>query len=788
MASTPKSPIYRLKIYAEKYPEGSGTDLLVSSLEDHADTEYAEGRAWAFDRIERQLSDASGEHFLAQATVRHDDQDFFWRTRGATTATQYLDGRDATLDVISSEALELGSIRTTLLRGKCRGVDLDDGMGATILLEELIGSEFGPAFLDKRINPRTLGDGGVFPQLAPDLQDRPVQLVIGENNDRDRVNQDGTSAEKGTCPGYYVGDFDITTTEAAPATPTLLPPPTWQMTYDRFGSGGNTTWTYAVAVRTATGRTTLGAITTISGLPDDGSFTQSNGVVLHLAQYPAALQQYVVGAHLYVKKGSQGSTNQWHFMDGAGEIFNTAANDPFNAGPNWNSGDIGYEDNGDDHHHKGFNPPPATNTATIPTTTTGNGTITVHTNYGLIVFADSAVTFRSVWGSDGGEDVDAEPVRVEWTLGMEDVLMPGDTGWPHANPWIDLIGTDGVTRRFAGIYVNGPRLEHHKQGRVTIAANICGRTEDANDPDTPVIDQFGRVWQHMFSEQVWGNDGLGYYTGAWTGLPTFADGTEAISSPSVQLAEALSATLTGTTKGYLTAFCLTEPMTVREFLRKWNQNYTSFSYTNRHGQLSLALVDTTADPTSGTPFRQDIDEVSRVSAPKERREWTENRIRGQFDWDADAKRFVSTVQELKSDTSQARLGAAGRKTVREREVYDCFFIRDQVTFSTAQQQRKLLYQLPPRICEVQVGPTGFNVDIMDRVLVSTHEGYGATGYNLQPMLVIGHTTIPGDPAPVVLTCWDMGVVLTQQLGQLVGGVRVWDSGADLWDSGSKIWG
>lgn len=775
--AAPRSPIFRATVYAEHYPSAGGTDTLRFSTEEHTDPEPVEGRVAEFGTVDRGISDANGEHFVAQASVTFDDTDHYWRTRLASQDTRYLDGKDTTLEVVSEEALAASTPRHVLMRGQVKTFDLEDGLGATAAIEELIGAEFGPMFLDGLINPRQFGElkrVGIAPDLDPKLDEQHIPLGYGEKTDIGRLNPDGTSAEKGTCPGFYLGMFDPSGGTLGPPTTTVLPP-IKTMTYLKFGSGGSNTYTYAFAVRTTSGGyTSLGGHVTITGLPAPSAFSRTNGVILYADwnQYTAAQQAIIAGGALFVKDGAASSPAPWHRMDGAGEVFNTSANFPFAAGPNSNSGDIGYEDNGDDQHYKS-GAVPTSNTALI----SGN-------TWGFIVFAGHAVaTLLALYGSDLGI-TGAAPMREQWVLGgMPDVLDPFSPSWPFPNPYIDAVGTDGSVHRLFGVFVKGARLQHHIDGTVTIAANLCLRDENS-DGSGNTIDQAFYMWQHFLSEDGFTN---GYYTGTWVGLPAFSDGTKAISSALVQAAQTLSGTLMGTSKGALCGFLLTKPMTKREFLRAFNRNYTAFSWCDDDGAIGPGVVNTQASATSGTLFREDIDDVVSIGAPKVRRDLLENLVEYQFDEDPDAGTYLSGLQKVESLTSQTAYGANGRLAVRRREVYDLQFISDPTTAHWAMGQRIVLFQDAPHHVVVRVGTHGWNVDLFEQVLLSGHEGVGSDGYDLEPGLIIRHQTIPPD-GHVDLTVWIFGLILSRNFGVQSGTTRVWGSGTLTWGSGTTTWG
>lgn len=779
-----KTPTFILSIDTD-----AGTIRISDEETRDSDGSHVEGRAVAIGSIERRISDSNGEHFLAQSTVTFDDMDHFWRSLAVDDVSKFLDGREARLEVISQEALSDAGVKTPVLYGRCIAPNPEDDLSASLIIEEWIASKYGPAFLDKPLNPRKFRKRMHGATMPKELEDKTVPTVIGEVSDLGSINPvTGAPADKGLCPGFFTGYADANGDDVIG--PTLLPAPP-APTYMKFGAGGTHTYSYAAVVRLTTGgRTSLGAPVTITGLPALNDFSSTNGVILYLAQYAPDLQAQVSGIDLYVKDGSPSSPGPWRYMDGAGEMFNTSADTPYNAGPNFNSGGIGYEDNGDDSHNKTWNPPPTTNTADVAT----GGT------WGRIVFADSGISGAvDFYGSDGGDPATAtgDPVRVSWGDGstLSDVVTPYSGGWPHANPYVDMTDPDGVTERFYCIYVRkgSPRLEHHISGRVTIAANLCGRGENPDGTGATICQAFP-AWQHLLSENGFANNGRGYYTGDWVGLPTFSDGSTAISAQSVLDAQALSALLMGNDEGYLMGVCLVDEITVREFIRMFNKNFTSFSYLRRPGALSIALINTLASVDAGLPLRVDIDDVVSIGAPKRRHDLRENYIECEFDWDADARHYRSEVFKVQDVPSQTSYGIPGRPNIAKRERYSNMFVRDELTARTAMLQRLRLYAYDPWEIPATVKANGLEMELMEQRRVTSYEGIGPDGYILQPAIIIGHTVRPDDDVSIDLTLWAMGDVLADigeptiededgKITALWGG----DSG-EVWGDGSEVWG
>jgi hypothetical protein len=749
----PKRPIGILELHGEKYPASEGTTVhrfAEADLPDAASYEggYKEGRLRGFSSIEQGVSTAGGDHFVAEARVEWDDTDHFTRSLLDQASDRYLgSGRDAIVKAVSDSGRRSGTAATVLLRGKTTALDPIDGLGAELIVQEFLASEFGPTPPEKTIPQRYFGRN-VFRDLHRDLEAQVVPIVIGE----------------ALCPGYYVGDVTVSSTQQVSNTvssSSLLPPPP-APTYAKFGSGGSKTWTYACCVRTTSGgRTTLGDSVTITGLPADGAFTPSNGVTLFLAQYAADLQAQIAGIDLYVKEGDADSLNAWHFVDAAGQMFNTAPGTPF-------AGGVGYDDDGDDSHHKGFNPPPTKNTAYVTTTEVVNGTTVTNRVLGRVAFCGHTASVVELWGSNGGADTTV--AREQWPLGeLADVIDPSHPDWPDANPYWDLVGADGVTERFFGIYVDkaSPRLQHHIDGRITIVAKVCGCKQDANDATSPTIDQAFRAWQLLTSEWVVANGGKGYYTGAWAGLPQFADGVEMINSSSVDTAQDTSAALMGNATGFLSGFVLTEPIHLRDFYRLFNLQYCAWDYQNEFGQLCVGLINPYASPATGTLLRERIDDVVAIGAFKERRDVLENLITGQYDYDADQQTYKSDVERFPDVASQT----AYKKT-QTREV-EARFTRDAATFRTAMQLRLLMFARPPYEGTMTLGTSGLQLGCFAPVRVTALEGLGAAGYTQRACRTM-FRAIRLSEGEVDYRVWDLGRLLGSFFLQ-DGATREWGS-------------
>ncbi len=724
---------------------------------------WKECRVVSVGAIDRAISDYSGEHSIATASVTLDDTDNFIRTLLDADATSYVDGRDVVLKAASDTQRAAAGTATVLMRGKARNLRLEDGLGAVMEIEEALGSSFGPANPDKPI--QRLFRREIFPEIHRDLIGTPVPLILGECSDAGATDAEGNNAEKGVCPGIYVGRFQLASDGSVTpvtdvSTTTVLQPPSG-LTITQAGTPGTREMRYSVSAYTENGETT----------PCDSVLTSTAPATLDATNYntvswtaPVGFSEQVLGYAVYVGDGD---------------------NEPYMRVATVDASTTSFNDTGSSRTAQR---PPTTNTAQIAYSISVGGVQFAAQIWGLFIFAGHACkSILALYGSNSHGEVLR---RIELELGgITDICDPTSPTWPYAGPYIDLTGSDGVTERFFGVFVRGPRWHDAITGGPTIAANICG-IEEVGDGSGDTIDQAFYLWQHILSEFVLANDGEGYTSGAWAGLPTFADGVEMISSSSVQNAQTLSATVMGTTKGALAGACLTHPLTVSEFMRLFNQCFTSFSSINEHGQLSIDIVNTAADTTAGTPIREDIDDVLSVRAPQEDKSAVENRLQARWDYDADADAWRADYELFQNTASKDK-----HKRWAEREQYDLLLVRDAATARNSMNRRLGLFKKAPRLIPMTAGLSGLNLSIGDQVRVSGIEGYGASGYALRPALITRLSPRPDD-GEVDLECWDMGGdggVMGARFGTYDANVgqRTWGTGSSVtWGTSTStpVWG
>jgi hypothetical protein len=714
--STPRNPDVWVEFTLTKAPTSLGEDTYLWAVRPCADDStyfdgFKEARITVFGSIERALSDpVFGTYSVAQWRFTANDTDGTIRSLLNDYATSFVANRDVTIRLITEIGRKTGATPRLLARGRTQSVTPTPGRRVEFLCEDILGNEFGVFNLNKTI-PTRVFDRETWPELPRELIGVPVPIIYGELNDNGAVDEEGNPAEKGMVPVFYVGKTAIGGEATAP---NVIPPPP-APGYTTFGAGGSSTYTYACVVRTEDGgRTTLGTPVTITGLPSPSEFSTSNGVRLTLAEYSAEIQQYVAGIDLYVKDGDEDSTARYFKMDAAGQMFTTF-----------------YEDNGDDSHYKSFYPPPPLiNTAFIPA---DDGT----EFWDTYVVCGHAASILHVFASNlaEGEESGREEIDPDTN---PDFKVPGYAGWTESTDYITKNG-----QRFTVFYAKGARSLAHINGDVTMAVNVCGVKTNA-DGTGNTIDQAFRVAQHFISEWVVGNNGKGYYTGDWAGLPTWApsDATVTMVNPlSFDACETISETRLANSTGYKAAFWLGDPITVGEWMRRFALTFSCFFGVNGNGQIVCKMIDDTASSASGTLLR---DRIEVIRLPQMTLAWDEvvTRVCYRYDWDPDATAWRNDEETVEdADAEDAHRGQ------RKDDILELHYSRDRTTVRDAMARRLLLLKYPPRYQPIETDLSAVEADLGDQIRLSHYDGiedverpFFLVRHQIDPMTGIGTLT------------------------------------------------
>ncbi len=640
----------------------------------------------SFGDVERALSDIKGNFEVSTFSFVANDKSGYWRVLLNSPDTQYITGSDIAFRFISETGRHAEVEARTAFRGNLDHPSPLPGRKFRVNAQSRVGSRLGPVHLDSPVLKRVYNSVD-WPKIPRDFENTAVPFLWGEISDKGTVNANGEDIATGMVFAKYLGPVFIgSTTGTPPTAPSYLPDPP-APTYVRYGSGGSTTWSYAVVARTAEGHTRLGTPVTIDDLPSNGNFTggesddnavPTNGVSIHLAPYSTALQAEVVGADLWVKQGAPDSAYSWHKMDAAGQMFNSTSGEYF-------SGPAGYMDNGDDSHFKSSPPPPNTNTAQVTPGSPGvaGGSI-FYDFFGVLGHRGKII---NIYGSNLAESPEYASIDAA-EFGSNFLLGDDDNGAE--------VTVNGHT--YFGFYAKGPKAEAAKSGTFPFRVNVCGWHEE-NDVSNPVIDLAFDVYMDVFTQLAGGENNEGYQSGDRLEIPTYA------SDPSIPVlqtttfddCQAISAAYTGTsispgpsTLGYKACVYLDSADTTwGEFISDMNRTFECDLGENHHGQLLCSMMNDLEDPDTGILFREKIEIVRVENAGEVVDEQIENVINYEFDWHPIDSKFRSGVLTKENAESIQGYGRRVPPTLEMR------YTRDPATANDVATRRLLHYMLGP---------------------------------------------------------------------------------------------
>jgi hypothetical protein len=639
---------------------------------------------------------------------------------------------------------------TLVHRGFVSGRGLPQGKLGVLTSQDAVGAQFGPFAWGKKIPDLMIGPPGFL--YAPDALagKQPAPMAYGQWTDKGTTLEDGTLYEKGRIPLYYVGNFVIGSNgtitpvnEVPDVTPSqmVLPPPP-APTYETYGTPtGTHTWTFAVESRTAGGLTTLGAPLTITNMPGDGGFTTSDGIILHLTQYSAELQAQVLGARVYVKEGTADSPNPWRYVDAAGEIFNTATDDPYEAGPYSNSDGIGYEVNGDDSFHKGFNPPQTTNTATI-TFDMGGGV--TGQRYRGFVATRHRFEIADLFATEVTADQTVTGKRVLVPLASPDFVRYGSPGWPIAGDVVPVAGYD-----YTMVFGMGTKADMAATGQLTAAVNGCGYTVNGTSGTDMIGDPFDQM-ARLLNDFVFYNNGKGHQIGAFPGYVTFPGSTD-VQIVNFDSLKACSAYYEGKLgRKPEGAAYINQQVSLSEIIRQFCQDTSTFEYADQFGRISFGIIDEATDFTNAQRLRDRV-EIRSMGSPVYDDGAHCNQWNYVFDYDPDLQQYRLSPRILNHAASQTfyrRIVPDGGSPLHQFR-----WTNDEEFVEAVKAHDSLVQAYTPTFYPIVVSyAPGLNLDINTPVLVDNDEH----NFVERKMLIMDRGIgPPDDEGTVTLTCLDV---------------------------------
>lgn len=715
--STQLNPSIRATFVHRLFPESLGTVTRRFSTRGLADAgAWTEGRVISFDRISHKMTRPEGSYESDTARIELSDEDGYFRGLMAGPTTRYITGCELTIEILSEAGRAAGLAWRPLIRGPVTNIQCPPGLRAVLEVTDALGAQFTGYDLDKTIGVPMTRD--IFPQLPEATIGRIFPIIVGEQSDIGSVDDNGDANDKGKLPPVDAGWCllaDDGTFAPDDGTIGRLPAPT-DLDAVVTGTPGDRTRRYAVTAFSASGETT--ALEVSVSIPD--TLGGGNSVALTWTPTPAAVSQglYINGHR--AKTFDDGTTATWT-DDGTLTATGPA--------------------------------PPTTNGALVESVING-------TTYGVwrmfVRKIGAGPDVLHTYGSDLSTGEAPKRIRLPESVYGSEILVYGRPGWPFANSYIEQGGI-----RFAPMFARGPRLQQHLAGTVTFAWNGCGDPGDNGDDDKPTITEAFPAWEHVVNTYGLMNGGIGYRTGPWGTLETFADGTSIIRTSAVAACQALTVGWIGD-RGYQANIAIFTPISLREFDKRFRNTFASETASNHFGQIYPDLINEASDPTAGRLF---VDKVSivRMESQDFKHAQVCTKLIFNFDWDEDAQRLKQHDIPIEDANATAAYGGRAREPQQARS---CYYSADAPTVWDAMGRHIMRYSVPPREVGIRLDLGGLESECGAPARITLRDGAGgATGDVETPTKVIGHEVDPGKPGAegTVLTLFDLSRITDRVL-------------------------
>lgn len=702
-----------LELHITKYPATDGTLTLRYAREPFADSaSYKEGRLDSLSKSRRAATDPDGNYDIGHVSAVIADGDGYIRgllDKGENT--EYFANREAVIYTATETARKAGSKRVRF-RGWISNVTLLRNRQVRIDITDVVGSQFSGFNLDKEIGvPITSAE---HPNAPPETLKLIYPILGGERSDLGAVDENGANVEKGLEPAIDCGDYDIT---GAETTPTLADPPVITGS-GVVGTSGEKTYYYAASLITPYGETGLsnvvsvnGAVTRnlsnynwIEGTYDNGGSSPFNTVRIWRGDSadPTTFHQWLDEAN-YTLPGP----GTFGYADGAAPVTGASG-----SGVTRDELDVPKE-------------------MTPPT----GGAANTNTNIfaWMLISIGYGYDILDIYASDLADGTEPKRVRMDSSVYGTEIITPDDAEWPHADPWREF----GGVRQF-GFYMRGARLNHHRDGTVTVAVNVCGPHDDSD----LLVNQCGTLQTWFLNEHVVKNTGTGYRSGDWGPLETYANGDTIINKNAFDAAQTVTEGWIGSL-GYLQDISIHEPITLREILRRWTLSF-GWRYASDHwGRIRPVVIDDTVLSTTGRHLRNDIEIVRNDD---DLLAWDEvvNRIEFQYHLDADAGDtyratglFLENGISIAAHTPGAADGDTDRRVVKQ-QTRDLWGMNDPATAFDSQQRELTRRRRHPRYVKDVVDLMALDYEIGDRFRRTHYEGLGVNGDVATPMIALAY--------------------------------------------------
>ena len=700
-----KVPCFRFTLHLAKYPASDGTTIYRWSQRPMADAgAWSEGRILSFGDIKKSGTDQDGNFQIAKLSITLTDEDGLFRGLLATTGTKYFFGREGELEVLSEAGRAASLDWRVLFRGRVTSIQPASQRQIVVELSDVVGSNFSGLNLDKMIGLYLGDEHTALPEASRKLI---YPIVVGEISDHGSLGTDPSSgldvsAEKGMLPVIDTGDYDIT---GGAATPTLLAPPA-NVVATLVGPGsGPYTYSYAVTSGNAYGESGPSAVVTVTGCPK----------IFDATTYVDLTWDPVVGATFHRVLGRVNPLATW--LDG------------MNNGGTYVSPETQYFDD-DDHDIEKANPP-------------FGGAPTSNDIWGRLLVSLGYTDVHDIFWSDLNPGGEPKRVLADPSLDGVEYLTSASASWPHPDPWLELTHpTTGAVIRATYIYVRGHRLAAHRDGSVTIAVNGCGM-EDVGDGSGVMIDQAFYAGMWFLNEHILKDAGTGSTGGNLGPLETYANGDPQVWTQRWIDMQAVTIARIGGL-GYLAAWTVHEPISVREWVRRFCLTFDCRLVVNTHGQIYPVLIDDLASTGVGRRYRERVEQVDLIDVRLAHDE-TENRISYVLDWDPDAQAFRYTeslvIEDATSIAAHVPGGVVGTPNpagVHQGPLQELWYTRDEETATDSRERRLTRNAYAPCYATHAQDLLGLETEIGDPVRLTHRDGIGSSGFVDAEFVVLEH--------------------------------------------------
>lgn len=357
------------------------------------------------------------------------------------------------------------------------------------------------------------------------------------------------------------------------------------------------------------------------------------------------------------------------------------------------------------------------------------------------MIAGCAIKGVTAWYYDPEASNETSAVELSQGHGT-DWWMPGVSGYEalSATPYRDVVGGDGITRRYAMAYGFGAKADIAASGSGNLTLDLNG-IEDVGDGSGEVIVSLFDQFEHMAYNLILASGVEAYRTGNWINDLTMGPASicaidgNTLDAVKAQREEEFGGPIDGA--GIVGAFG--ERVSITEELARWQTCGDFRLGTNRHWQLRGMAIDRSRDLGSAPRIRDTTDVHARSFKVESRLSEMFNRFTYRYgrsfavdnQWDIDNLIYVNetSVERWQSihdlDLSFHYLA----------DPYAVTFVLGEIVRRTEDVPNYITVEGP--LCWM-----GADYDIGEYALLDHWRGLGPNGYRTASMLILENSFLP----------------------------------------------